>query len=70
MLLHGFGEDSSIWQHLVNELQNDYLLITPNLPGSGDSSYLDKEAVTLEDYADILHEILKRKYHQHHIDGP
>ncbi len=61
MLLHGFGEDSSIWQHLVNELQNDYLLITPNLPGSGDSSYLDKEAVTLEDYADILHEILKKE---------
>lgn len=61
MLLHGFGEDARIWHHLVNELKNNYLLITPNIPGSGGTSYVDKEGVTLEDYADILHEILLKE---------
>jgi pimeloyl-ACP methyl ester carboxylesterase len=40
VLLHGFGEDSSIWNEQVNFLKEHCLLIVPDLPGSGKSSLL------------------------------
>lgn len=40
LLLHGFGEDSGIWQHLVTDLQQDYRLLVPDIPGSGRSPAL------------------------------
>ncbi|MGZ5286357.1 MAG: alpha/beta fold hydrolase [Flavisolibacter sp.] len=36
VLLHGFGEDSSIWNHQVKALK-DYRLLIPDLPGTGNS---------------------------------
>lgn len=39
MLLHGFGENSSIWQKQADALKNNYLIITPDLPGSGKSAF-------------------------------
>lgn len=38
VLLHGFGEDSRIWEEQVSFLQSHCRLIVPDLPGSGDSS--------------------------------
>ena len=43
MLLHGFGENSSIWQKQADALKNNYLIITPDLPGSGKSAFWQKE---------------------------
>lgn len=40
VLLHGFGEDSSIWDLQVAFLQEHCLLIVPDLPGSGKSDLL------------------------------
>jgi len=40
MLLHGFGEDSTVWKEQVSFLQQHCLLIIPDLPGSGKSSLL------------------------------
>ncbi len=37
MLIHGFGEDGSVWQNQVAALQKQYTLIIPDLPGSGKS---------------------------------
>lgn len=37
LLLHGFGEDSQIWDEQVNFLKNHCRLLVPDLPGSGDS---------------------------------
>ena len=35
VLLHGFGEDGTVWKHQVLEFQERYRLIVPDLPGSG-----------------------------------
>jgi len=39
ILLHGFGEDSSIWEKSAAMLEKDCMLIMPDLPGSGHSLY-------------------------------
>lgn len=40
VLLHGFGEDSSIWDRQVEALKKSYKLIVPDLPGTGKSTWL------------------------------
>jgi pimeloyl-ACP methyl ester carboxylesterase len=44
VLLHGFGEDSSIWNEQVRFLKDHCMLIVPDLPGSGKSSLLSLES--------------------------
>ncbi len=39
VLLHGFGEDSSIWERQVAFLQHHCMLIVPDLPGTGNSEW-------------------------------
>ena len=58
MLLHGFAEDSSIFNAQVNFLKADFLLIVPDLPGIGKSEMLKKENVQLTDYAAIVKAII------------
>jgi pimeloyl-ACP methyl ester carboxylesterase len=54
VLLHGFGEDSTIWKNVVLTLQNDYQIITIDIAGTGASSFLEKENVGMEDYAELI----------------
>lgn len=60
ILLHGFGEDSSIWNNCAGALEKNCLLIRPDIPGSGRSTIFFKQNsdVTIEDHADIIHAIL------------
>lgn len=57
VLLHGFGEDSQIWNKQVTQLQQDYRLIVPDLPGSGNSSMLSTPD-TIEAYATAIEALL------------
>ena len=41
VLLHGFGEDRTVWEEQVGVLQEDFRVLLPDLPGTGAS-----EAVT------------------------
>jgi pimeloyl-ACP methyl ester carboxylesterase len=43
LLIHGFGEDSHIWDQQISFLKDHCLLIIPDLPGSGKSSLLDSK---------------------------
>ena len=43
VLLHGFGEDSHIWNDQITYLKDHCLLIIPDLPGSGKSSLMSRE---------------------------
>ena len=54
MLLHGFAEDSSVFDIQVNFLKDKFCVIVPDLPGIGKSEMLKKEDVQLKDYAAIL----------------
>lgn len=61
VLLHGFGEDGTIWRHQVNALA-PYRLIIPDLPGSGASEMIDD--MSMEGLADCILAVLE----QEHID--
>jgi len=58
LLLHGFAEDSAIWDEQVEYLKKSCQLIIPDLPGSGQSSPLSSPT-TLEEVADFIKAILE-----------
>ena len=61
VLLHGFAEDSTIWNEQMNFLQDYCRLIIPDLPGSGKSSMLQKDHVGIEDYAACINALLEKE---------
>lgn len=63
VLLHGFGEDSSIWRNQVDYLKNKYKLIVPDIPGSGKSTMLEglSQAITIGDYAVCIQALLRHE---------
>lgn len=56
VLIHGFGEDGSIWKEQINFLKDHFCVIVPDIPGSGNSSFLQDANIDI--YAEIIKEIL------------
>ncbi len=63
IFIHGFGEDGSIWDGIVDDLSNSYKNIVVDLPGSGASTLLSQgeKLVGIEDYAEAIHAVLNEK---------
>lgn len=62
ILLHGFGESGTIWQHQVEGLAEVCRVIVPDLPGSGSSPMPEQGSPdTLEFYADLLAALLDKE---------
>lgn len=60
LLVHGFGEDGSIWKNQVAFLQPHFKIIVPDLPGTRDSELLrPDDEVMITDYADCLLALLQ-----------
>ena len=57
MLVHGFGEDGSIWEKQRAELGESFRLIIPDLPGSGKSDRLEEGS--MEIFADVLQSVVE-----------
>jgi pimeloyl-ACP methyl ester carboxylesterase len=55
ILLHGFGEDGTIWRNQY-DIFSDHQLIVPDLPGSGRSEMI--EDMTMEGMADAVKAIM------------
>lgn len=55
VLLHGFGEDGTVWERQISFLEDRCLLIIPDLPGSGNSSIVKDGS--MESYAKAVHAI-------------
>ncbi|MFT4092390.1 MAG: alpha/beta hydrolase [Niabella sp.] len=55
ILLHGFGEDSAVWQEQAGYLERNYQVITPDIPGSGASELTDD--VSMEGIAEVVKQI-------------
>jgi len=55
VLLHGFGEEGSVWRAQSDLFHNHQLLI-PDLPGSGDSEAIDD--MSMESLADAVKELV------------
>jgi len=62
MLVHGFGEDGTVWNNQVDFLKDKFRIIIPDLPGSGKSELIENSS--LEDMAEVLHQII----HEEDID--
>jgi pimeloyl-ACP methyl ester carboxylesterase len=60
MLIHGFGEDGEAWKNQYDSLKNDFLLIIPDLPGSGKSTMADGPW-TMERFADLIKKIIEKE---------
>jgi pimeloyl-ACP methyl ester carboxylesterase len=55
MLLHGFGEDTTVLQNQIEILQKNYLLMLPDIPGSGASDLTND--VSMEAIAEMIQQI-------------
>lgn len=64
MLLHGFGEDGTIWSEQVAALRDNFRLYIPDLPGTGLSAQaLDTEKTwTMEKFASVIREIAVQEH--------
>ena len=45
MLLHGFGETGEVWNKQVEFLKDDFKLIVPDLPGTGESEMINDMSI-------------------------
>ena len=57
MLLHGYGEDGTIFENQESALKDRYRLIIPDLPGSGQSDFIAGD-MQMEDYGKSVIQIL------------
>ncbi len=56
MLLHGFAENSTVWQHQASHLAEENKIVLPELPGNGFSGEAGED-LSLEDCAELIFEI-------------
>jgi pimeloyl-ACP methyl ester carboxylesterase len=56
VLVHGFGEESNVWDQQVAWLEKKYQLIIPDLPGSARSSIIDD--MSMDGMADCIKAIV------------
>ena len=66
ILIHGFGEDSRIWKHQINFLENDFRLYIPDLPGTGESKIGNKE-LSVESMAEVIKQMMDEEKINHCI---
>jgi len=57
LFVHGFGEEANVWKDLTAHLKDRYLIIIPDLPGSGESELIPD--MSIEGMAETLHEIVQ-----------
>ena len=58
VLIHGFGEDSRVFDGFIPALSGSSQLILPDLPGCGASAAWQQEQLSIEDLADAIDAIL------------
>lgn len=64
ILLHGFGENSTVWNEQVGFLKAHCRLLIPDLPGTGLSLFENDKAENTDSityYADVVHALLQNE---------
>lgn len=65
VLIHGFGEDGTVWHYQRSFLKDHFRLIIPDLPGSGQSEFLSispgRSSFIIDIYADCIKQMLDRE---------
>ncbi|MEZ5047827.1 MAG: alpha/beta hydrolase [Chitinophagaceae bacterium] len=60
ILLHGFGEDSTIWEYQVDVLKQKFTVLIPDLPGCGQSKE-EIQTISLHSISIMLKELLDKE---------
>jgi len=60
LLIHGFGEDATIWSHQIASLKDQFTVLIPDLPGSGKSNLPNTE-ISIKLLADFVFEIVEQE---------
>lgn len=58
VLIHGFPLNGSIWHEVAIEISKKYMVIVPDLPGSGQSTFAG-DTLSVEDMAESVHVTLQ-----------
>jgi pimeloyl-ACP methyl ester carboxylesterase len=66
LLIHGFGEDHSIWKNQIEFLSQHYRVIAPNLPGVHCKPLIihHSHKPSISNYVEVLHDLM----HSLHIE--
>lgn len=67
VLLHGFGEDGTVWQAQIDFLTPHFRVIVPDMPGSSQSQFIP--GATIETYAEIIKFILDTEAKKFPVQG-
>lgn len=59
LLLHGWGASASSYNGVINCLKDKCRLTALDFPGCGDS-YMPKEPLNIDDYADLVYEFIEK----------
>ncbi len=60
VLLHGYGASLEVWDDFAGQLGKKYRVITLDLPGSGFSTYGDREEISMVFMAEVTCALLQR----------
>jgi pimeloyl-ACP methyl ester carboxylesterase len=58
VLIHGFGETSRVWKHVIPDLAKKFRVIAPDLPGIGDSD-IPEDGLDMTTSAVRIHRLVK-----------
>jgi len=68
MLIHGFGETCDVWKNQIDFLKDNFLMIVPDLPGSGQSEMIDD--MSMEGMAEVIKLIFDREENLQQSESP
>lgn len=60
VLIHGFPEDGTVFEKQYSFLKQNFTVLIPDLPGSGQSAY-NPDLQSIEDFAEIIKLILEQE---------
>jgi len=61
LLLHGFGEDGSVFESIIDELKQHATLLIPDLPGSGKSELPTTSPFSIDSLAHAMKAMLDQE---------
>jgi pimeloyl-ACP methyl ester carboxylesterase len=67
LLLHGFGEDGSVFNDLIPHLEKVATVLIPDLPGSGQSAAWKDFHPSIEDLAAAIHTLVEKEQIEQYI---
>ena len=68
LLIHGFGEDNTIWKNQIDFLSTYYRIIAPNIPGVNCKPLVlhHSQAPSISMYVEVLHDLMHHLHIEHY----